>query len=90
MFIDVAKQHYYLAASLYESLDADMESDFILVSFKEIVTISCPGKREDYIRHLSYATHWAARRLIGDDEKENELSNVFGNLLADFIKANKL
>lgn len=89
-FINVAEENYYEATMLYRSLSDDIEHAFLLISFEEICTLSCPGAREDYIRHLTYATHWAAKRLVGEGDNEVALAKEFAGHVIEFMKANDL
>ena len=86
----MCRDRFPAATGIYDDLISDIELDFFKVDMEEVLTLSCPGKREDFIRHLTYATHWTAKRLVGEGENETALAKEFASHVVEFMKANNI
>lgn len=89
-FLELVKERYPEAASVYEYLTEDMNFEMMKLDLIDLQYMYAANRNEDFCRRLSYAVNWCARRLTTSDENAKNLSYVFGNLATDFIKANKL
>lgn len=89
-FLELVKELYPEAASVYEYLTEDMNFEMMKLDLIDLQYMYVADRNKNFCRRLSYAVNWCARRLTQSDENAKNLSYVFGNLATDFIKANKL